>query len=91
MFHKSSTGESHGLYPDTKSELTPLGVFYNNRVHSNFKVTSISCCSWLTKNILHLLCFLLLRNKVYTFSEQPNLGLNGQAITRAAAFFLYFH
>lgn len=37
VFHKSSTGESHGLYPDTKSELTPLGVFYNNRVHSNFK------------------------------------------------------
>ncbi|CAJ0942299.1 unnamed protein product [Ranitomeya imitator] len=29
--------ESHGLYPDTKSELTPLGIFYNNRVHSNFK------------------------------------------------------
>ncbi|KAG9486768.1 hypothetical protein GDO78_006908 [Eleutherodactylus coqui] len=37
VFHKSSTGESHGLYPDTKSELTPLGIFYNNRVHSNFK------------------------------------------------------
>ncbi|KAM9328953.1 cell surface hyaluronidase CEMIP2 [Gastrophryne carolinensis] len=37
IFHKSSTGDSHGLYPDTKSELTPLGIFYNNRVHSNFK------------------------------------------------------
>ncbi|CAI9543421.1 unnamed protein product [Staurois parvus] len=37
IFHKSSTGESHGLYPDTKAELTPLGIFYNNRVHSNFK------------------------------------------------------
>lgn len=37
VFHKSSTGESHGLYPDTKAELTPLGIFYNNRVHSNFK------------------------------------------------------
>ncbi|XP_053558482.1 cell surface hyaluronidase [Bombina bombina] len=37
VFHKMSTGESHGLYPETKSELTPLGIFYNNRVHSNFK------------------------------------------------------
>ncbi|XP_075067078.1 cell surface hyaluronidase CEMIP2 [Mixophyes fleayi] len=37
LFHKSSTGESSGLYPDTKAELTPLGIFYNNRVHSNFK------------------------------------------------------
>ncbi|XP_068092458.1 cell surface hyaluronidase CEMIP2 [Hyperolius riggenbachi] len=37
IFHKSSTGDSHGLYPDTKAELTPLGIFYNNRVHSNFK------------------------------------------------------
>ncbi|XP_063311112.1 inactive cell surface hyaluronidase CEMIP2 [Pelobates fuscus] len=37
VFHKMSTGESHGLYQDTKSELTPLGIFYNNRAHSNFK------------------------------------------------------
>ncbi|XP_067425253.1 cell surface hyaluronidase CEMIP2 isoform X1 [Emydura macquarii macquarii] len=37
LFHKISTGDSHGLYPETKAELTPLGVFYNNRVHSNFK------------------------------------------------------
>ncbi|XP_050800076.1 cell surface hyaluronidase [Gopherus flavomarginatus] len=37
LFHKSSTGDSHGLYPETKAELTPLGIFYNNRVHSNFK------------------------------------------------------
>ncbi|KAM4707529.1 cell surface hyaluronidase CEMIP2 isoform 1-T2 [Discoglossus pictus] len=37
VFHKMSTGDSHGLYPETKSELTPLGLFYNNRVHSNFK------------------------------------------------------
>ncbi|KAG8432599.1 hypothetical protein GDO86_001442 [Hymenochirus boettgeri] len=37
VFHKMSTGDSHGLYPETKAELTPLGIFYNNRVHSNFK------------------------------------------------------
>nr|XP_033818434.1 cell surface hyaluronidase [Geotrypetes seraphini] len=37
VFHKMSTGESHGLVPETKAELTPLGIFYNNRVHSNFK------------------------------------------------------
>ncbi|KAK7934147.1 hypothetical protein WMY93_005043 [Mugilogobius chulae] len=35
VFHSTSTGDSHGL--ETKAELTPLGVFYNNRVHSNFK------------------------------------------------------
>ncbi|XP_019373011.1 PREDICTED: transmembrane protein 2 [Gavialis gangeticus] len=37
LFHKNSTGDSHGLYLETKAELTPLGIFYNNRVHSNFK------------------------------------------------------
>ncbi|XP_043915117.1 cell surface hyaluronidase [Protopterus annectens] len=37
LFHSMSTGDSHGLYPETKAELTPLGKFYNNRVHSNFK------------------------------------------------------
>uniref|UniRef100_A0A6I8SVJ3 hyaluronoglucosaminidase n=1 Tax=Xenopus tropicalis TaxID=8364 RepID=A0A6I8SVJ3_XENTR len=37
VFHKMSTGDSHGIYPETKAELTPLGMFYNNRVHSNFK------------------------------------------------------
>ncbi|XP_024130905.1 cell surface hyaluronidase [Oryzias melastigma] len=37
VFHSSSTGESHGLVPETRAELTPLGIFYNNRVHSNFK------------------------------------------------------
>ncbi|XP_062873668.1 cell surface hyaluronidase [Trichomycterus rosablanca] len=37
VFHNASTGDSHGLVPETKSELTPLGIFYNNRVHSNFK------------------------------------------------------
>lgn len=43
VFHSSSTGDSHGLVPETKAELTPLGIFYNNRVHSNFKVlTSVS-------------------------------------------------
>jgi len=46
VFHSASTGSSHGLVPETKAELTPLGIFYNNRVHSNFKVSSheiISC------------------------------------------------
>ncbi|KAI3372441.1 hypothetical protein L3Q82_022934, partial [Scortum barcoo] len=37
VFHSTSTGDSHGLVPETKAELTPLGIFYNNRVHSNFK------------------------------------------------------
>uniref|UniRef100_A0A6Q2YLV1 hyaluronoglucosaminidase n=1 Tax=Esox lucius TaxID=8010 RepID=A0A6Q2YLV1_ESOLU len=37
VFHSSSTGDSHGLVPETRAELTPLGIFYNNRVHSNFK------------------------------------------------------
>ncbi|XP_004544397.3 cell surface hyaluronidase isoform X1 [Maylandia zebra] len=37
VFHSSSTVDSHGLVPETKAELTPLGIFYNNRVHSNFK------------------------------------------------------
>uniref|UniRef100_A0A4W3IX72 hyaluronoglucosaminidase n=1 Tax=Callorhinchus milii TaxID=7868 RepID=A0A4W3IX72_CALMI len=37
LFHKVPTGDSHGLYPENKAELTPLGTFYNNRVHSNFK------------------------------------------------------
>lgn len=37
IFHKVPTGESHALFPETKAELTPLGIFYNNKVHSNFK------------------------------------------------------
>uniref|UniRef100_A0A8C1M7Q4 Cell migration inducing hyaluronidase 2 n=1 Tax=Cyprinus carpio TaxID=7962 RepID=A0A8C1M7Q4_CYPCA len=37
VFHNSSTGDSHGLIPETKAELPPLGIFFNNRVHSNFK------------------------------------------------------
>ncbi|MGH0135483.1 UNVERIFIED_CONTAM: hypothetical protein FKN15_054691 [Acipenser sinensis] len=37
LFHSMSTGDTHGLSPETKAELTPLGIFYNNRVHSNFK------------------------------------------------------
>lgn len=40
VFHSASTGDSHGQVPETKAELTPLGIFYNNRVHSNFKVSS---------------------------------------------------
>uniref|UniRef100_A0A8C7B5U8 hyaluronoglucosaminidase n=1 Tax=Neovison vison TaxID=452646 RepID=A0A8C7B5U8_NEOVI len=37
LFHKEPTGESSGLQLLAKPELTPLGVFYNNRVHSSFK------------------------------------------------------
>ncbi|XP_067886689.1 cell surface hyaluronidase isoform X1 [Heterodontus francisci] len=37
LFHKVPTGDSQGLFSETKAELTPLGIFYNNRVHSNFK------------------------------------------------------
>ncbi|XP_030325687.1 cell surface hyaluronidase isoform X4 [Strigops habroptila] len=37
LFHRVATGDSHSLATETKSELTPLGIFYNNRVHSNFK------------------------------------------------------
>uniref|UniRef100_A0AAR2JE45 G8 domain-containing protein n=1 Tax=Pygocentrus nattereri TaxID=42514 RepID=A0AAR2JE45_PYGNA len=37
IFHNASTGDTHGLVPETRAELTPLGIFYNNRVHSNFK------------------------------------------------------
>ncbi|XP_036289707.1 cell surface hyaluronidase isoform X4 [Pipistrellus kuhlii] len=37
LFHKEPTGESSGVQLLTKPELTPLGVFYNNRVHSSFK------------------------------------------------------
>lgn len=38
VFHNASTGDSHGMISETKAELTPLGTFFNNRVHSNFKV-----------------------------------------------------
>ncbi|XP_059808560.1 cell surface hyaluronidase-like isoform X1 [Hypanus sabinus] len=37
IFHRAPTGESVGKYPEGQSEFTPLGIFYNNRVHSNFK------------------------------------------------------
>uniref|UniRef100_A0A8C9BR76 hyaluronoglucosaminidase n=1 Tax=Phocoena sinus TaxID=42100 RepID=A0A8C9BR76_PHOSS len=37
LFHKEPTGESSGLHLLAKPELTPLGIFYNNRVHSSFK------------------------------------------------------
>ncbi|XP_062455906.1 inactive cell surface hyaluronidase CEMIP2 [Rhea pennata] len=37
LFHKIATGDPYGSAIETKSELTPLGIFYNNRVHSNFK------------------------------------------------------
>uniref|UniRef100_G1N7X6 G8 domain-containing protein n=1 Tax=Meleagris gallopavo TaxID=9103 RepID=G1N7X6_MELGA len=37
IFHRVPTGQSEGQYPEGKAEHTPLGVFYNNRVHSNFK------------------------------------------------------
>ncbi|KAJ8393075.1 hypothetical protein AAFF_G00067580 [Aldrovandia affinis] len=37
IFHRVPTGLSQGWYPEGQAELTPLGVFRNNRVHSNFK------------------------------------------------------
>uniref|UniRef100_A0A8B9TTC1 G8 domain-containing protein n=1 Tax=Anas platyrhynchos TaxID=8839 RepID=A0A8B9TTC1_ANAPL len=37
IFHRVPTGQSEGRYPEGQAEHTPLGVFYNNRVHSNFK------------------------------------------------------
>ncbi|XP_012873851.1 PREDICTED: transmembrane protein 2 [Dipodomys ordii] len=37
LFHKEPTGESSGVQLLEKPELTPLGIFYNNRVHSSFK------------------------------------------------------
>uniref|UniRef100_A0A670JWU2 G8 domain-containing protein n=1 Tax=Podarcis muralis TaxID=64176 RepID=A0A670JWU2_PODMU len=37
IFHRVPTGQSEGQYPAGQSELTPLGTFHNNRVHSNFK------------------------------------------------------
>lgn len=49
IFHNSSTGDSRGLIPETKAELTPLGIFFNNRVHSNFKV--IKCLMTLTPKL----------------------------------------
>ncbi|XP_074956626.1 cell surface hyaluronidase CEMIP2-like isoform X2 [Phalacrocorax aristotelis] len=37
IFHRVPTGQSEGQYPEGQAEHTPMGVFYNNRVHSNFK------------------------------------------------------
>uniref|UniRef100_A0A8D0BWU0 hyaluronoglucosaminidase n=1 Tax=Salvator merianae TaxID=96440 RepID=A0A8D0BWU0_SALMN len=37
IFHHVPTGQSEGQYPAGQAELTPLGTFHNNRVHSNFK------------------------------------------------------
>uniref|UniRef100_A0A4W3GVJ4 hyaluronoglucosaminidase n=1 Tax=Callorhinchus milii TaxID=7868 RepID=A0A4W3GVJ4_CALMI len=37
IFHRVPTGDSVGQYPEGQTEFTPLGIFYNNRVHSNFK------------------------------------------------------
>ncbi|OPJ70480.1 transmembrane protein 2-like [Patagioenas fasciata monilis] len=37
IFHRVPTGHSKGQYPEGQAEHTPLGVFYKNRVHSNFK------------------------------------------------------
>ena len=39
IFHRVPTGLSEGWYPEGQAELTPLGIFQNNRVHSNFKVS----------------------------------------------------
>ncbi|XP_067827723.1 inactive cell surface hyaluronidase CEMIP2-like isoform X2 [Heptranchias perlo] len=37
IFHRAPTGQSVGQYPEGQSEFTPLGMFYNNRAHSNIK------------------------------------------------------
>ncbi|XP_075063891.1 cell surface hyaluronidase CEMIP2-like isoform X1 [Mixophyes fleayi] len=37
IFHRIPSGLSEGHYPEGHSEFTPLGIFHNNRVHSNFK------------------------------------------------------
>ncbi|KAM4676365.1 cell surface hyaluronidase CEMIP2-like isoform 1-T2 [Discoglossus pictus] len=37
IFHRVPSGLSEGKYAEGESEFTPLGTFYNNRVHSNFK------------------------------------------------------
>ncbi|KAE8618170.1 hypothetical protein XENTR_v10009295 [Xenopus tropicalis] len=37
IFHRVPSGLCEGQYAEGHSEFTPLGVFYNNRVHSNFK------------------------------------------------------
>ncbi|KAG7473931.1 hypothetical protein MATL_G00101080 [Megalops atlanticus] len=37
IFHHVPTGLSKGAYLNGQAELTPLGIFQNNRVHSNFK------------------------------------------------------
>ncbi|XP_068131333.1 inactive cell surface hyaluronidase CEMIP2-like [Hyperolius riggenbachi] len=37
IFHRVPSGLSEGQYPEGQSEFTPLGIFHNNRVHSNFK------------------------------------------------------
>ncbi|XP_064421803.1 inactive cell surface hyaluronidase CEMIP2-like [Latimeria chalumnae] len=37
IFHRVPTGLSKGKYPEGQAEFTPLGIFYNNRAHSNFK------------------------------------------------------
>ncbi|XP_043933872.1 cell surface hyaluronidase-like isoform X2 [Protopterus annectens] len=37
IFHKVPTGHCEGEYEEGHAEFTPLGIFYNNRAHSNFK------------------------------------------------------
>ncbi|MBN3297827.1 TMEM2 hyaluronidase, partial [Amia calva] len=51
VFHSMSTGDTHGLVPDTKAELTPLGIFYNNRVHSNFKASPLCAGLFIDKGV----------------------------------------
>ncbi len=78
VFHSSSTGDSHGLVPETKAELTPLGIFYNNRVHSNFKVSAVLLilklildnCSWV-KSVCALSLISVQKNKPHCSSLRP--------------------
>lgn len=75
IFHNSSTGDSHGLIPETKAELTPLGIFFNNRVHSNFKV--IKCLMTLTPNSLVTnLQIIKMPQNTYTFWFYKHISLS---------------
>lgn len=39
VLHHVPTGLSTGMYPPGYSEHLPMGMFYNNRAHSNYRVS----------------------------------------------------
>lgn len=43
IFHHVPTGPSEGMYSPGKSEHTPMGLFINNRAHSNYRVSVCVC------------------------------------------------